>query len=68
MHSAGFTSRSRTTKILDALVASETITRIDGAKHQENPHGNLYYPNRDLREKLYGFGLASTLSAPSTKF
>ena len=60
MHSAGFTSRSRTTKILDALVASETITRIDGAKHQENPHGNLYYPNRDLREKLYRYGLAST--------
>ena len=60
MHSAGFTSRSRTTKILDALVASETITRIDGAKHQENPHGNLYYPNRDLREKLFRYGLAST--------
>ena len=60
MHSAGFTSRSRTTKILDALVASETITRIDGAKHHENPHGNLYYPNRDLREKLYRYGLAST--------
>ena len=35
MHYAGFTSRSRTTKILDALVASEIITRIDGAKHQE---------------------------------
>ena len=60
MHSAGFTNRSRTTKLLDALVASETITRIDGAKHQENPHGNLYYPNRDLREKLYRYGLAST--------
>ena len=41
-------------------MASEIITRIDGAKHQENPHGNLYYPNRDLREKLYRYGLAST--------
>ena len=34
MHSAGFTSRSRTSKILEALVASEAITRVDGAKYQ----------------------------------
>ena len=53
MHSAGFTSRSRTSKILEALVASEAITRVDGAKYQDNPHGNLYYPNRELREKLF---------------
>jgi hypothetical protein len=41
-------------------VASETITRVDGAKHQENSHGNLYYPNRELREKLFRYGLEST--------
>ena len=60
MHSAGFTSRSRTSKILDALVASEAVTRVDGAKYQESPHGNLYYPNRELREKLFRYGLDST--------
>lgn len=60
MHSAGFTSRSRTSKNLEALVASESITRVDGAKYQENPHGNLYYPNRELREKLFRYGLEST--------
>ena len=60
MHSAGFTSRSRTSKILEALVASEAITRVDGAKYQDNPHGNLYYPNRELREKLFRYGLEST--------
>ena len=60
MHSAGFTSRSRTSKNLEALVASEAITRIDGAKYQDNPHGNLYYPNRELREKLFRYGLEST--------
>lgn len=60
MHSAGFTSRSRTSKILEALMASEAITRVDGAKYQDNPHGNLYYPNRELREKLFRYGLEST--------
>ena len=60
MHSAGFTSRSRTSKIIEALVASEAITRVDGAKYQDNPHGNLYYPNRELREKLFRYGLEST--------
>ena len=60
MHSAGFTSRSRTSKILEALVASDAITRVDGAKYQDNPHGNLYYPNRELREKLFRYGLEST--------
>ena len=60
MHSAGFTSRSRTSKILEALVATEAITRVDGAKYQDNPHGNLYYPNRELREKLFRYGLEST--------
>ena len=60
MHSAGFTSRSRTSKILEALVASEAITRVDGAKYQDNPHGNLYYPNHELREKLSRYGLEST--------
>ena len=60
MHSAGFTSRSRTSKNLEALVASQSITRVDGAKYQENPHGNLYYPNRELREKLFRYGLEST--------
>jgi hypothetical protein len=60
MHSAGFTSRSRTSKILESLVASEAITRVDGAKYQDNPHGNLYYPNRELREKLFRYGLDST--------
>lgn len=60
MHSAGFTSRSRTSKILETLVASERITRVDEAKYQENPHGNLYYPNRELREKLFRYGLEST--------
>ena len=60
MHSAGFTSRSRTSKILEFLVASETITRVDGAKYQDNPHGNLYYPNRELREKLFRYGLDAT--------
>jgi hypothetical protein len=57
MHTAGFTSRSRTSKILESLVASEAITRVDGAKYQDNPHGNLYYPNRELREKLFRYGL-----------
>lgn len=60
MHSAGFTSRSRTSKILESLVASEAITRVDGAKYQDNPHGNLYYPNRELREKLFRYGLDAT--------
>lgn len=60
MHSAGFTSRSRTSKILESLVASEAVTRVDGAKYQDNPHGNLYYPNRELREKLFRYGLDST--------
>ena len=60
MHSAGFTSRSRTSKIIEALVASEAITRVDGAKYQDNLHGNLYYPNRELREKLFRYGLEST--------
>jgi len=60
MHSAGFTSRSRTSKILEALVASDAITSVDGAKYQDNPHGNLYYPNRELREKLFRYGLEST--------
>ncbi len=60
MHSAGFTSRSRTSKILEALVATEAITRVDGAKYQDNPYGNLYYPNRELREKLFRYGLEST--------
>ncbi|MDC3057905.1 MAG: hypothetical protein VYC62_06675 [Verrucomicrobiota bacterium] len=60
MHSAGFTSRSRTSKILETLVASEAIRRVDGANYQEKPHGNLYYPNRELREKLFPYGLEST--------
>lgn len=60
MHLAGFTSRSRISKILESLVASEAITRVDGAKYQDNPHGNLYYPNRELREKLFRYGLDST--------
>lgn len=60
MHSAGFTSRSHTSKILEALVASEAITRVEGGKYQDNPHGNLYYPNRELREKLFRYGLEST--------
>ncbi len=60
MHSAGFTSRSRTSKILETLVASEAIRKVNGANYQENPHGNLYYPNRELREKLFPYGLEST--------
>ena len=60
MHSAGFTSRSRTSKILEALVASEVVTRVDGAKYQESAHGNLYYPNHELRQKLFRYGLEST--------
>ena len=67
MHSIGLDSRARTSKILDALVASDTITKFDGTKYQDNPHGNLYYPNRELREKLYRFGLDATSDASFEK-
>ena len=60
MHSAGFDSRAHTSKILDALVASDTVTKSDVAKYQDSPHGTLYYPNRELREKLFQYGLNAT--------
>ena len=37
MHSAGLDSRARTSKILDTLVASDTVTKIDGGKYQITP-------------------------------
>jgi hypothetical protein len=37
--------------------AYHIFTKVDGAKYQDNPHGNLYYPNRELREKLFRYGL-----------
>ena len=57
MQSAGFSSRARTTQILDSLVASNLVIREMVAKYQANPKGALYFPGKQLREKLYSHGL-----------
>lgn len=57
MHNAGFTSKSRTSDILGILERIEAVTKVEAPKHSSNSIGNLYYPNRELREKLVSFGL-----------
>ena len=57
MWSAGLSSYARTTQILDSLVASNLVIRETVAKYQANPRGALYFPGKQLREKLYSHGL-----------
>ena len=60
MHSAGLLSYARTTQILDSLVAANLVARDTAAKYQTSARGALYFPGKQLKEKLYPFGLEAS--------